>query len=116
MLRAVLHPFALATACALLTACAHTAPAESTDLLVVGRIDTTGSTSLDEWGLNVMFTGDLKITRVLKGRPPPSPLPVRYIAHSAYASDREREFHLRRAENGSWLICREGSGRGYICR
>ena len=111
----VRHPFALAATCVSLSACAHVIPAKSTDLIVVGQIDTSGSASLDEWGLNVFFTGDLKITRVVKGRPPRSPLPVRYIAHSAYVSDSELEFHLRRAENGDWLVCRKGSGRGYIC-
>ena len=115
MLLSVSHRFALAATCASLGACAHITPVESTDLVVVGQIDTTGSASLDEWGLNVMFTGDLKITSAVKGKPPRNPLPVRYIAHSAYASDRKIEFHLRRAENGDWLVCRDGSGKGYIC-
>ncbi len=83
---------------------------------MVGQIETLSSEVLDEWGLNVAFTGALKITRVLKGNPSGSPLLVRYIAHSAYAPDRESKFRLRPAKNGDWLVCRQGNGRGYICR
>lgn len=108
--------FVLAATCLSLSACAHIAPSGSTDLMVVGQIETSGSEVLDEWGLNVAFTGALKVNRVLKGKPPGSPLLVRYIAHSAYASDKETEFRLRPAKDGYWLVCRQGNGRGYICR
>ena len=106
----------LIATCAPLGACAHTGPAKSSDLVVVGQIETLSSASLDEWGMNVMFNGTLKVTRVLKGKAPPSPLPVRYIAHMEYLPRTEAKFRLRRAENGDWLVCRQGSGRGYICR
>ena len=110
------HPFVLAAALVSLSACAHIARTGSTDLVVIGQVDTLDSEVLDEWGLNVKFTGRLKIIRVLRGAPPPSSsLPVRYIAHSSYASDRELQFRLRRVEDGSWLICSRGGGRGYIC-
>lgn len=98
-----------------LTGCAHIERVEATDLVVIGQVQTTGSEVMDEWGLNVKFDGRLKITRVLKGTAPADELPVRYIAHSEYASDGELEFRLRRAEGGTWLICRRGGGRGYIC-
>ena len=108
--------FVLAATCVSLSACTHFTPAGSTNLVVIGQIDTLSSASLDEWGLNVMFTGDLKITRVLRGKAPRSSLPVRYIAHTEYPSSMKTKFRLQRAKNGDWLVCRHGSGRGYICR
>lgn len=107
--------FVLAATLVSLSACAHIEPTEATDLVVVGQVQTTDSEVMDEWGLNVKFTGRLKITRVLNGTPPSDELPVRYIAHSGYASDHELEFRLRRAEDGAWLVCSRDSGRGYIC-
>lgn len=97
------------------TACAHLTPTEAIDLLVLGHVETFNSEGWDEWGLNGEFSGRLRVTRVLRGVPPSSLLPIRYIAHDSYASDRELELHLQRAGDGTWHVCSDGRGRGYIC-
>ena len=83
--------------------------------MVIGQVETLGSEVMDEWGLNVQFTGRLKVIRVLRGTRPSSMLPIRYIAHTSRASDHESQLRLRRAEAGTWLVCRHDGGRGYNC-
>src|SRR3712207_4554877 len=78
-------------------ACAHTSPTEATDLVGIGYAETLDTQVMDALGLDVRFTARLRVTRVLRGMPPSSLLTIRYIAHTSRASDRESEFHLRRA-------------------
>lgn len=85
------------------------------DLVVVGRVKTVDYAALDDFGLNGQMTGQLTITRTLRGRPPSTQLTVRYIAHSYLPEESELRFHLRSAKNGIWLVCKQGEGRGYIC-
>ena len=95
--------------------CGHVPRSGTDDAVVVGRVQTLDHEVLDEWGLNVQFTGRLNVTRVVSGRPPSAVLTIRYIAHSSLAADREFPFRLRRSEGDVWLVCREGGGRGYVC-
>jgi hypothetical protein len=96
--------------------CAHTAPNGAGDLIVEGYIEGVAEEILDEAGVNVLFKGRLRVTRVLRGTPPSSPLTIRYIAHTPYASDRVLKLHLRRWGDGAWVVCQRPGGRGYICR
>ncbi|MEG3179322.1 hypothetical protein [Sphingomonas sp. LT1P40] len=85
------------------------------DLVVFGKLDQQEySESLDELGLNGLITARLRITRVVSGRPPSELLRIQYIAHTYRSQGRAFLFHLRRSDDGTYLVCGEG-GRGFIC-
>lgn len=72
--------------------------------------------ALDEWGMSGMITAELRISRVLRGRAPSRTVTIRYIAHMDLPEDSALRFHLRRAPSGgSWVVCKQGGGQGYIC-
>ena len=89
---------------------------KATDLVVFGRVTTLSYEVLDEFGINSAIVARLTITRVVRGRPPSSVLTIKYITHSDLVADREFQFHLRRSKEGTWLVCNDGGGPGYICR
>jgi hypothetical protein len=108
--------FAVAAALTASSGCVHHVEAASTDLIVLGRVRTLTYESLDEFGMSGVMTARLTITRVVKGRAPSSVLTVKYIAHGDLPADQDRRFHLRRANDGIYLVCRDPrGGRGYIC-
>ncbi|HEV7341083.1 MAG TPA: hypothetical protein VGN68_05560 [Sphingopyxis sp.] len=86
------------------------------DLVVMGKVE-NGLTYevLDEFGMNVRITARFTISRVVTGRLTPPVIKIRYIAHGDMPTDREVELRLRRSDDGIYLVCSEGGGRGYIC-
>lgn len=111
-----------AVAVALLPAASPGAAAQDTrirrgDLVVLAHASPRGYEPLDEFGMSGMITAELRISKVLRGRPPSRTLKIRYIAHMDLPEDSELRFHLRRAPSGSsWLVCKQGGGQGYICK
>jgi hypothetical protein len=96
--------------------CAHSSDIPTNDLVAVGTVETLHYETLDTLGANGQFTARLYISRVLTGRAPASVLPIKYIAHTSFARDREFQFHLRRSPEGVWLACSDGAeSRGYNC-
>ncbi|MDQ0249199.1 hypothetical protein J2W22_001246 [Sphingomonas kyeonggiensis] len=105
-------------------ALSQSAPAEVTqekarfrpgDLIVKGHVATRDYETLDsEFSLSAIMVADLKISKVLKGRPPSRTLTIRYIAHMDLPRDGEFTFHLRRSA-GRWVACRKGLHEGYVC-
>ena len=89
---------------------------KATDLVVFGRVTTLSYEVLDEFGINTAITARLTIKRVVRERPPSSVLTIKYIGHSALVADREFRFHLRPSKEGTWLVCNDRGGPGYICR
>lgn len=86
------------------------------DLVVFGELDDQEYMgSMDELGMNGIIEARLRVTRVVKGRPPSLMLKIRYIAHTFRSGDRAFRFRLRRDEDGTYLACSDG-GRGYICQ
>jgi hypothetical protein len=110
------HLAILAATLVQVAACAHTAPTGAGDIVVAGYVEGVSDEVLDELGMNVLFTGRLRVTRVLRGTPPSSPLTIRYIAHTPYASDRVLKLRLRPWGDDAWVVCQPPGGRGYICR
>lgn len=107
----------LAAALTAFSGCVHHVEAPSSDLIVLGHARTLTYEPLDEFGMSVVMTARLTITRVVKGRAPSSVLTVKYIAHEDLPANQDRRFHLRRAKDGTYLVCRDPrGGRGYICR
>lgn len=86
------------------------------DLVVMGYASTKAYEVLDEYGMSTAITADLRISKVVRGRAPSRILTVRYIAHADFRADRPLRFHLRRVSNGTWIVCKQGDGQGYICR
>ncbi len=109
--------FALAAALTTSSGCVHDAGVPSTDLIVFGQVSTLDHFEpLDEFGMSGVIKARLTITRVVKGRAPSSVLTVKYIAHMDMPADQDFRFHLRRADDGSYLVCRgERGGSGYHC-
>jgi len=97
-------------------AVARDSSGQADDLVVFGRVKGLNYESLDEFSIDARITARLTITRVVRGRPPSSVLTIKYIAHTDYAQDRTFRFHLRRSQEGVWLACSDGVGRGYVCR
>ena len=89
---------------------------KATDLVVFGRVTTLSYEVLDEFGMNSAIVARLTITRVVRGRPPSSVLTIKYVGHSALVADHEFRFHLRPSKEGTWLVCNDSGGIGYICR
>lgn len=107
----------MAAALAALASCAHYDRFRNGDLVVMGRVQTTSSEALDEFGLNGMVRARLSITRVVKGVPPGPILTVKYIAHTDLPSEEDIRFHLRPASDGTYVVCKDhAEARGYICR
>ena len=102
-------------AAASMAGCTHV-QRSSTDLVVIGHVQTLGVEPYpgDDLGMNAIITGRLSITRLISGRPPSSVLTVKYIAHMDRPTG-EMRLHLRRSNEGIWLVCNDGKGRGYIC-
>ena len=111
-----LHSVALAVVLFAVASCAHFSGDESRDIVVFGKVQTLDFEPLDEYAISSQISARLTITRVIRGRPPSQVLTIRYIAHSDYPMDREVRFHLRRSDDGVWLVCHDGLGRGYDCR
>lgn len=89
---------------------------QANDLVVLGQAEKSLAYEvLDEFGMNVRITARFRIARVIEGRLNPSTIKIRYIAHSDMPTDRELKLRLRRSEDGIYLVCGEGGGRGYIC-
>lgn len=83
--------------------------------VVYGTIKNDGNVDiLDELGLNVRFTAQLHVSRVVSGQIPSQDLTIRYIAHTHLPEDVELRLKLRAADDDIYLVCRDG-GRGYIC-
>jgi len=112
----------LAAVCALLPSASLGAPGQETrirhgDLVVLGYASPRSYEALDEFGMSGMITAELRISKVLQGRPPSRTLKIRYIAHMDLPEDSELRFHLRRVPSGSsWIVCKQGAGQGYICK
>lgn len=86
------------------------------DLVVLGYARSRGYEPLDELAMSGMITAELRISKVLRGRPSSRTLTIRYIAHMNLPRNSELRFHLRRdASNNSWMVCKQGGGQGYIC-
>lgn len=85
------------------------------DLVVIGHVTTHDYEAFDEFGMSGIMTGDLRISKVLRGRAPSKTLTIRYVAHMNLPENNELRFHLRRSSAGTWLVCKEGRGQGYIC-
>lgn len=95
---------------------ASKADTQMEDLVVLGQADKSLAYEvLDEFGLNVRITARFRVARVIEGRLNPGTIKIRYIAHSDMPTDRELKLRLRRSEDGIYLVCSEGGGRGYIC-
>ena len=89
--------------------------ATETDYVVVsGKLKNLDFDVLDEWGMNVRITAQLRVRRVVKGRLKARVLTIRYITHSGLPEDTEIKLRLRRSNDGSYLLCSNG-GRGYVC-
>lgn len=97
--------------------CATTQPVHENenDIVAFGMLKSRGYEALDDDGLDARITAELHISRVVAGSAPSRVLIIHYIAHSDLPEGRELRFHLRRADDGTYLVCTEG-GRGYICR
>jgi len=112
----------LAAACALLPSASLGAAPQNTsirqgDLVVLGYVSPRSYEALDEFGMSAMITAELRISKVLRGRPPSRALKIRYIARMDLPEDSELRFHLRRSPSGSaWIVCKQGGGQGYICK
>lgn len=120
---AVKLPRRLALLAALLPAAApamaqDTSRVRPGDLVVMGYASSRSYEALDEFGMSNMITAELRISKVLRGRAPSNTLTIRYIAHMDLPEDSARRFHLRPLSKGArvWLVCKQGSGLGYICR
>jgi hypothetical protein len=94
----------------------NVSPFRPGDLVVIGYTTTKGVEVLDEYGMSTAITADLRISKVIRGRAPSRTLTVRYIAHADLRTDRAFRFHLRQTPNGTWLVCKEDEGQGYICK
>jgi integration host factor subunit beta len=112
----LLHLLALALAPAAASGLDPTSNAsrEANDLVVYGKVENLDSDEFDDLGMNVRVTARLRITRIVRGRAPSPVLTIRYIAHSYLSEDAELRFRLRRADDGTYLVCTNG-GRGYVC-
>lgn len=89
---------------------------KASDLSVLGKLESQEYIgSLDDFGLNGVITARLRISRTLSGRAPATVVKVRYIAHGYLSEDSELRFHLRRSDDGEYLVCSDG-GRGFVCR
>lgn len=86
------------------------------DLVVMGYVRTQAYEVLDEYGMSTAITADLRISKVIRGRAPSRILTVRYIAHVDLPDDQDLRFHLRPTPTGTWLVCKQGGGQGYICK
>lgn len=86
------------------------------DLIVMGYASTRSYEALDEFGMSGAMTAKLRILKVLRGRAPSRIVTIRYIAHMDLPKDRALRFHLRRSSSGTWLVCKQGGGQGYICK
>jgi hypothetical protein len=91
-------------------------PVRDGDLVVMGYARTRAYEVLDEYGMSTAITADLRVSRVIRGRAPSRILTIRYIAHGNLRDDLELRFHLRPTPAGTWLVCKQGDGQGYICR
>ncbi len=88
------------------------------DLMVVGRLknlDYELVTSEDDLLGQGWITADLRVLRTLDGIAPSRVLRVRYFAHNYLREDKRFKFHLRRRDDGSYLICMPAGSVGVQC-
>ena len=86
------------------------------ELIVFGKLeDQRYLGSLDELGMNGIIEAQLRVSGVVKGRPPSRRFRVQYIAHGFLSGDRALRFRLRRDSDGTYFVCGEG-GPGFICK
>jgi hypothetical protein len=61
------------------------------------------------------ITADLRVKRTLEGSAPSRVLRIRYFAHTYLREDRQFKFHLRRREDGTYLVCMPAGSIGVQC-
>lgn len=107
----------LATGSAVSCASVRDPSQPSEDLFIIGQIERNEPEveSLDDLGMNVVVTAQLRILRVDAGIAPSKQLKVRYIAHSYLAEGTKHRLHLRLSDDGVYRVCSDGAGRGFIC-
>lgn len=87
---------------------------QSTDVIVMGDLETLSTESMDELGSDVQITAHLKINKVLEGKIAERSVTIRYIAHTEWPKRNKIRFRLRKSSDGTYLVCSSG-GRGYVC-
>lgn len=114
-----LHMLLLVLATSSVASCASISdPSQpSEDLFIIGQIERNEPEVelLDDLGMNMVVTAQLRILRVDAGIAPSKQLKVRYIAHSYLAEGTKHRLHLRLSDDGVYLVCSDGGGRGFLC-
>lgn len=86
------------------------------ELIVMGTLKNRDFKPDDDWRVTTgRATADLRITRVLSGRPPSRVLKIKYMAHMYWRENVERRFRLRRSDDGIYLVCAERVAVGFVC-
>lgn len=88
------------------------------DLIVIGKLanqDYQGAEFADDLLGHGWITADLRISQVLRGKSQDGVLKIKYFAHTYLLEDRSVKVHLRRAGDGSYLVCKHPSGTGLNC-
>jgi hypothetical protein len=88
------------------------------DLIVIGKLtnqDYQGAEIADDLLGHGWITADLRIKQVLRGKSQDRILKIKYFAHTYLREDRSVKVHLRRAGDGSYLVCKPPGGTGLNC-
>lgn len=84
------------------------------EIAVLGTVKNHNSETLDDFGLDNLFTAEVHVKRVLSGKISSEILKIRYIAHNPLSEGKITRLRLRLAETGEYLVCKEGRS-GYVC-
>ncbi|WP_428678637.1 hypothetical protein [Sphingopyxis sp.] len=86
------------------------------ELVVIGTLKNLNFRPDNDWMVTTgSATAELRVTRVLSGRPPSRVLKIQYLAHMYWRENVEGRFRLRRSDEGIYLVCSENGGVGYVC-
>ncbi|PXA97997.1 hypothetical protein DMC47_10935 [Nostoc sp. 3335mG] len=84
-------------------------PTKPDIVVVTGRVEDLRYDELDDVGLNFEVTATLRISRVASPT-----VRIKYITHGGLPKNADLRLRMRRADDGTYLVCSDGS-RGYMC-